>query len=270
MKVVFIGANPRTAEIATLSVRLGWPEVVPFVATTAAIGLKLVERASPDLVLLHPDFADMSLPQALKELRHISNVPILILGRRTDEMEVVTALQLGADDYVRWPCDVTEVVARIWAMLRRSGAGPDPRENENPVLSGQLLINPATYEAFLGGRRVTLTSTEFRLLHLLIKNRSVVVSHQALEDGLWGGQADSYGLVKKYIQRLRRKLEDDAREPRWIASIHGIGYRFIGPSPNHQEAVAPMLVSNPSFTTRSPKFPNRNRIFPLESPFFIG
>ena len=250
MKVVFIGASPRTAEIATLSVRLHWPAVAPLVASTAAAGLKLVEQASPDLVLLHPDFADMSLPQALKELRSISNVPILILGCRADESEVVTALQLGADDYVRWPCDSTEVVARISAILRRSGPGPNGRENGNPIHSGRLFINPATYEVFLEGRRLTLTSTEFRLLHLLVEHRSAVVTHQALEEGLWGSQADGYGLVKKYVQRLRRKLEDDAREPRWIASIHGIGYRFIGPSPSHQEAVGPMLVPDPSPSLR--------------------
>jgi DNA-binding response OmpR family regulator len=235
MQVLFIGANPRTAEIATLSVRLRWPEVTPLLAATATDGLRLAGQASPDLVLLHPDFRDMSLPEALTQLRGVSNAPLLILGHEGDEIEVVTALQLGADDYIRLPCNLTEIVARIWAMLRRSGNGVDRGDSERLILSGRLQINPATYEVFLSGRRVQLTSTEFRLLYLLIKNHSAVVSHQALEDGLWGDQTDSFGLVKKYIQRLRRKLEDDAREPRWIASVHGVGYRFIGPSPSSRE-----------------------------------
>jgi len=82
------------------------------------------------------------------------------------------------------------------------------------------------------GRRVALTSTEFRLLHLLVKNQGVVLSHQALERGLWGRHwVESVGLGKKYIQRLRRKLGDDAHEPRWIVSVRGVGYRFIGPKP---------------------------------------
>ena len=91
-------------------------------------------------------------------------------------------------------------------------------------------INPATYEVFLNDGRITLTSTEFRLLHLLLKNRGMVVARRVLEQSLWGDQVGSYGLVKKYVQRLRLKLGDNARNPIWIASIHGVGYRFIGPS----------------------------------------
>jgi DNA-binding response OmpR family regulator len=99
-----------------------------------------------------------------------------------------------------------------------------------------LLVNPATYEAFLGGERLTLTTTEFRLLYLLLKNWGIVVSRATLERTVWGEQVDSYGLVKKYVQRLRHKLGDDAREPFWIASVHGVGYRFIGPTPKTLEA----------------------------------
>jgi DNA-binding response OmpR family regulator len=94
------------------------------------------------------------------------------------------------------------------------------------------LVNPATYEVFLEERRVVLTSTEFRLLHLLLKNQGVVVSHQALERELGGGHwVESVSLGKKYIQRLRRKLRDDAQEPRWIVTVRSVGYRFIGPHP---------------------------------------
>jgi DNA-binding response OmpR family regulator len=110
------------------------------------------------------------------------------------------------------------------------------RESEGPLSSGKLFINPATYEVYLGEERVTLTSTEFRLLHLLVKNRGMVVAHQTLERALWGEDVDSSRLVKKYVQRLRRKLGDDAREPQWIASVHGVGYRFIGPPPGVPKA----------------------------------
>ena len=228
MKVVYIGSEGRTAEVATLAVHLRWPDVMPLTAQTAEEGLEAVERELPDLVLLHPDFTDLPLGKAIQELRRFTSVPLLVLGRDGDEMEAVTSLELGADDYVRLPCDLTEVMARIWALLRRVGVRP-VREGEGPVSSGRLLVNPATYEVFLGQQRVTLTSTEFRLLHLLIKNRGTVVAHQTLERALWGEQSDSNRLVKKYVQRLRRKLGDDAREPVWIASVHGVGYRFIGP-----------------------------------------
>jgi len=242
MKVVFIGTDPRTSEMALMSVRLRWPDSTPGVAGTATEGLEMVERMSPDVVILHPDFTDMSLSKAINELRGFSNVPLIVLGSQGDEMEVVTALETGADDYVRLPCDLTEMTTRVWALLRRVGYTKS-HDLESPLRSGRLLVNPATYEVFLEGHRVMLTSTEFRLLYLLVRNRGTVVSHQAVERALWGDQTDSSGLVKKYVQRLRRKLLDDSREPRWIASVHGVGYRFIGPAPSPQEVGQPALVS---------------------------
>ncbi len=233
MKAVYIGVDVRTSEIATLAVHLRWPDVTLQIATSAGEGMELIERELPDVVLLHPDFTDMTLGKAIQEIRRFSNVPMLVLGREGDEMEVVTSLESGADDYVRLPCDLTEIMVRIWALLRRMGIRPS-HESEGPIVSGRLFINPATYEVFLADQRVTLTSTEFRLLHLLVKNRGTVVAHQTLERALWGEHVDSSRLVKKFVQRLRRKLADDAREPSWIASVHGVGYRFIGPPPNGQ------------------------------------
>jgi two-component system KDP operon response regulator KdpE len=235
MKVVFVGADRRTFDMATLSIRLRWPDVMPLVATTAEQGLQLVEELSPELVILHPDFSDKSLSEAIRELRCFSNVPLLVLSQEGDEMEVVTALEQGADDYVRLPVDLTEMMARIWALLRRAGVGVS-HQRQSCLVSGPLLINPATYEVFLAGARIELTSTEFRLLYLMVKNSGTVVSRPNLERVLWREteDRDSSGLMKKYIQRLRQKLGDDAREPRWIVSIHGVGYRFIGPAPTPQ------------------------------------
>ena len=241
MKAAFIGAEVRTAELVTLAVHLRWPDVDPIVATTAAEGLELVERESPDVVIMHPDFTDMTLSTTIGELRRFTNVPLLILGHQGDEMEVVTSLEVGADDYVRLPCDLTEIMVRIWALLRRVGLRTEP-ETDGSISSGRLVISPSTYEVFLDDQRVVLTSTEFRLLHLLVKNRGTVVAHQTLERALWGGYMDSSRLVKKYVQRLRRKLGDHAREPIWIASVHGVGYRFIGPPLASQTTPQPMTV----------------------------
>lgn len=230
MKVVYIGVDCRVAERATLAIHLRWPDVTPSFATTAAAGLEMIEAELPDVVFMCPDFTDMTLANAIQELRRFSTVPLLILGSRWDEMELVTSLELGADDYVRLPCDLTEIMVRVWNLLRRAGFRPSPDSNA-PLSSGRLSISPSTYQAFLSGRRLDLTSTEFRLLHLLVKNRGIVIAHQTLERALWGGHIGSPRLAKKYIQRLRNKLEDNAREPSWIASVHGVGYRFIGPAP---------------------------------------
>lgn len=229
MNVVYIGAGARTAEIALLAMRLRWPDAAPLVATAAGEGLELVERELPALALLCPDFRDMSVSAAIQGLRQITNAPLLVLGYRGDDMEVVAALESGADDYIRIPCDLTELMVRIWALLRRAGTRPS-RQGEEPLSSGPLLINPATYEVALRGQPVILTSREFRLLHLLIKNRGAVVARSVLEQTLLREPVDNHGLVKKYVQRLRQKLGDNAREPRWIASVHGVGYRFVGPA----------------------------------------
>ena len=237
MKVVIIGANPRTVDIAKVSVRLRWPDASMQSCSTARKGLDLVEQEGPNIVIVHPDFKDSTISALIQELRGFSNVPLLVLGNEGDEMEAVTSLELGADDYVRLPCDLTELTTRIWALMRRAGTTAT-YETENPLTSGHLMVNPATYEAFLSGRRLALSTTEFRMLFLLIKNWGIVVSRQTLERTLWGERVDSYGLVKKYVQRLRQKLGDDAREPFWIANVHGVGYRFIGPTPKSQETAA--------------------------------
>ncbi len=242
MKAVFIGSNSEIADMAWLSIRLRWPDAAPLVATTALAGLELVEQESPDVVLRHPSFSDMSLAEAVQELRRFSNVPLLVLSHQGSETEIVTALEMGADDYVRLPCDMTEMMARVWALLRRVGAIAR-QEEERPLRSGDLLVNPITYEVFLGDRRVVLTSTEFRVLHLLLKNRGIVVSHETLGRTLWGEEVDSSGLVKKYVQRVRRKLGDTVLKPRWIVSIHGTGYRFVGPASDSRETAGQVLVS---------------------------
>ena len=95
--------------------------------------------------------------------------------------------------------------------------------------SGPLSLDPTTYEASLDNQRLPLTATEFRVLHFLMKNRGAVVAHQTMERALWSGRMNSAKIAKKYVQRLRGKLADDPREPHWIASVYGVGYRFIGP-----------------------------------------
>ena len=140
------------------------------------------------------------------------------------------ALEVGADDYVRVPFVLTEFMARVCALLRRV-QGNTQVSTEKPIRSGPILINPATYELFLDGRPVRLTSTEFRVLYMLVKNCVSVVSHESLERTIWGEEHDSSGLIKKYVQRLRAKLMDPAEDSRFIASVHGVGYRFVGPTP---------------------------------------
>lgn len=145
-------------------------------------------------------------------------------------MEAVTSLESGADDYMRLPCDLTELTVRLWALMRRANS-TDSFESKTPLTSGELMLDPSSYKAFLEGERLNLTSTEFKMLFLLVKNSGMVVSRQTIEGNIWSERGDSHGLVKKNVQRLRLKLRDDARHPSWIMNVHGVGYQFIGPSP---------------------------------------
>ena len=241
MKIVVVGSDPAVAEMVGLSVRLRWPDGAVLTAATAGEGLVQVERTSPDALILHYSFTDLSLSKAIQDLRQFSNVPLITLGSQGSELEAITALESGSDDYVRLPCDLTELMARIWALLRRA-ASRNEHEGQRAVRSGKMYIVPSTNELLMHGRRVMLTSTEFRVLYLLVKNWGGVVSHATLERTLWGEQANSSGLVKKYIQRLRQKLGDNPMDPVWISSIHGIGYRFMGPKPELEEVPSPATV----------------------------
>ena len=103
MKAVFIGADPRATELATEAFRLGWSDATSLVAASGSEGLKLIEQESPDIGLIHPDFTDMILTHLIRELRRFTNLPLMVMGYRADAMEVVTSLEMGADDYMRPP-----------------------------------------------------------------------------------------------------------------------------------------------------------------------
>ena len=141
------------------------------------------------------------------------------------------ALELGADDFIGMPCHLIEVVARVMALMRRAGLIKQ-QSCGSVIRCGDLVVDPATSEAFLGSNRLALTPTEFRLLHLLVKNRHVTLTREFIRRVLWAGDVAAGEALKKYMQRLRHKLGDDARNPTWISTVHGVGYRFHSPTSN--------------------------------------
>ena len=221
-------------DAATAAVRLRWPDAALFYAVNAQKSLDLIEKEWPNLLVLHTDLQDSNPSQLIQSIRTFSNVPLLVLGKG-EEMEAITSLESGADHYMRVPYDLTELTVRLWALMRRADS-TDSFESETPLTVGELMLDPSSYKAFLEGERLNLTSTEFKMLFLLVKNSGIVLSSQTIEGNIWSERGESYGLVKKYVQRLRFKLRDDARQPSWIMNVHGNGYRFIGPSPRALES----------------------------------
>jgi DNA-binding response OmpR family regulator len=231
VKVLFFSQDTNKVEQLVLALRLRWPDLRPLVASNGKTALDVIENESPELAVLCEDLPDMSIAAAIKEIRRFSDIPLMVATEGDDEMAVVRALELGSDDYIRLPCDLMEVMARVVALMRRVGLTKQ-RSDEVPIRCGELLINPATYEVFLNATRLMLTPTEFKLLYLLAKNRHMTLSQEFIQRVIWADDIEAGEALKKYIQRLRRKLGDDARNPTWIKTVHGIGYRFSSPTPS--------------------------------------
>jgi DNA-binding response OmpR family regulator len=229
MKVVFIGDEKSgAAEMVCLSVNfLYWQTaVIFFIAVSSTEGLEMVRQESPDAVFIHANSMGEALMSIIQELRDFSSVPVLVLGCGGDE-ELIVSLNGGADDYMRLPCSLPQLMAQTIALLRRTGAAV---ASSNVRLS----VNKAVCEVFLDGQRIKLSPAEFRVFCVLAKKRDIVVTYQALYEVISGEQGDSHSMnphsVKKCIQRLRHKLRDNAKNPRLIASREGIGYYYIGPA----------------------------------------
>ena len=244
MKVLFFSqdgthrkccSSPRTAptkvEQIVLALRLRWPDLTSLVASQGGLGLQVIEQDEPDFVIMCEDLSNLGIWDAIREIRRFSDIPIIVATENEgdSEMHAVKALELGADDYIEMPCNLMVVMARVVALLRRVGLAKQ-RNEETTIVCGDLVIDPANYEVFLGPERLVLTPTEFKLLHLLARNRHMTLSQPFIHGVIWGDDVQVGETLKKYVQRLRRKLGDDAKNPTWIKTVHGVGYRFSAPA----------------------------------------
>ena len=240
MKVMCFGTDPAAIEQMQLAIRFRWPDASFLVAPAHDDALASVESEGADLVVVLTQNSRVSVPGFCSELRGFSDVPLIVIGDVAGEntLDEVKALEAGADDYIHPTAGLAEMVARVVALLRRAQAQGSP--SGGVLQSGDLLLNPATYEVFVGGRRVNLTGTEFNLLHLLIRNKGTVVRHRMVERSLWGDHVDSSALVKKYVHRLRRKLEEaSGGTHEFIRSVYGIGYLFVAPVADREPTLEP-------------------------------
>ncbi len=188
-------------------------------------GLRALHKTPPDLVVLDVSMPDLDGWQTLERIRDLSEVPVLMLTARGDELERVRGLQAGADDYVVKPFGRQELVARVQALLRR--AGRDAAQQQEHYGDDRLTIDFAQRAVTFDGEAISLTPLEFKLLGALVRHPRQVLSREQLLELVWG---DTYGVsgdqVKLYIGYLRRKLapEDPAGAP--IETVRGFGYRY--------------------------------------------
>jgi DNA-binding response OmpR family regulator len=183
-----------------------------------------------DLIVLDLMLPGMSGLDVCRELRaYDRTLPILMLTARSDELDRVLGLELGADDYLTKPFGVRELVARVKAILRRvEAAKQEFQQGEAKELRiGTVAIDPQKRRVVLNGEKVELTAKEFDLLHLFMKNPGRGFSRQELLDIVWGYHFDGYDhTVNSHINRLRSKIEGNPSKPQYILTVWGIGYRF--------------------------------------------
>ncbi len=190
---------------------------------------RLVEAEEPDLILLDLIIPGTSGFDLLRQIREFSSVPVIIVTASEREEDTVEALKIGADDYVTKPFSPTELFARMEVALRKR-VSPDLLEERPPLALGDLSINFAERSVTVAGQPISLSATEYKLLYEMAIHAGRVLTHDQLLQRVWGAEYEGEpGLLRSFIVLLRRKLGDDARDPRYIFTETGVGYRMPRP-----------------------------------------
>lgn len=192
------------------------------------MGLKLACGENPDLILLDIMLPKMDGFDVCKKVREKSNVPIIMITAREEEVDKVLGLELGADDYITKPFSVRELLARVKANIRRfAGDIPKDENGEIIVAAENFLINTTKYEVTKNGVALDLTLREYELLKFLVTQPNRIFSREALLSSVWG--YEFYGDVRTVdvtVRRLREKVEEDSSNPKYILTKRGVGYYF--------------------------------------------
>ena len=196
---------------------------------TGSTGLEALQQTqaeAPDLVILDVMMPEMDGLTACSKIREFSNVPIILLTAKTDDMDKLMGFDCGADDYLTKPFNILELKARIRALLRRSGA-TDAAPTANELTIGSITLDLDARNAYRNGQLADLTAKEFDVIEFLMRNPNRVYSRETLLDTIWAYEYRSdIRTVDVHIRRLREKLEANPAEPQYIMTKWGVGYYF--------------------------------------------
>jgi two-component system KDP operon response regulator KdpE len=198
------------------------------IALNGESGLQQLRKSPPHLVILDVMMPQMDGWEICRRIRDLSTVPVIMLTALGSHQDIVKGLKMGADDYLVKPFHPEELQARVEAVLRRMRMPPPPSDT-SPLRfgGGDLIIDPANHQVMARNEVVDLTPTEYDLLLFMAKRAGRILSTDIIFDNVWPYDADaSPDSVKWYIWRLRNKIEEDPRNPRYILTERGIGYRF--------------------------------------------
>jgi len=222
--ILVVDDEPRMVQFISMNLDLEGFRVIS--ATNGYEALEKVTKELPDLVILDVMMPDMDGFETLKRIRELSPVPVIFLSVKGQELDRVHGLDLGADDYMTKPFSPRELVSRIRAVLRRTEAKSLASISE-VVIDDDLRINFDQRKVIVRGQEIQLRPTEHRLLYQLVTNAGRLLSHEALLSRVWGPEyRDEDHYVRLYITYLRQKIEEDPKNPKYILSERGLGYRF--------------------------------------------
>jgi two-component system, OmpR family, alkaline phosphatase synthesis response regulator PhoP len=221
-QILVVDDEPRIAEICR-----DYLERAGFKVTTAGNGadaLRIARTKQPDLVVLDLGLPMMDGLDVTRALRKHSNVPIIMLTARVEESDKLIGLELGADDYLTKPFSPKELVARVRAVFRRTDG--DSRQSD-VIRAGNVVLDTPRMQVRIDKRVIELTATEFELLATMMRQPGRVFTRGQLLDAIRGEQVESFErAVDAHVKNLRRKVEPDPREPRYVLTVYGVGYKF--------------------------------------------
>jgi len=231
MKALVVDDHQTIIDAVKLCINLRWPTAQISIAYDGESAIEAVKVEMPDIIILDIGLPDIDGYSVLDTLRQFSNVPIIMLTVRDSDIDIARGLEMGADDYISKPFSHIELLARMEAVLRRAAGRSDSKQR--PLTAGDLWADFERGEVLVNEKPVQLTSTELRILRHLIYNAGRVVTHGSLIAAIWGrqqGEEMDTHTVTVHVRHLRSKLGDRVDSPKYIATVRGIGYKFIIPT----------------------------------------
>ena len=189
--------------------------------------LALAESENPDIILLDVMLPGLSGYEVCERIREYSDVPIIMLSAKGEDMDKILGLEYGADDYITKPFNILEVKARIKAIMRRAGSNQEEKDKAKTIEAGDLKMDCESRRVFISGKEINLTAKEFDVLELLVFNPNKVYSRENLLNIVWGYEyPGDVRTVDVHIRRLREKIEANPSEPKYVHTKWGVGYYF--------------------------------------------
>lgn len=222
MRVLVIDDEPQIRKLLKVALAAHGYDIHE--AVTGADAVMQVANIKPDLVILDLGLPDMDGKEVMRRLREWSDVPVLVLTARDQEKEKIDALDAGADDYITKPFSIGELLARMRVSVRRSAHSGD----EPIIQCGDLSVDLAQRRVTVGTQEIKLTPTEYDILKILAQNASKVLTHHQLLKAVWGDiYSEDTHYIRVYIGQLRRKIEPNPTQPKYIITESGVGYRLM-------------------------------------------